>query len=194
MSAAIGDRIDLGKAYRQRSKMSERNPLNPAFVITGTKVLRLDIITACEGDLPEILALQRTAFHEVGIRYDDPDTPPLPQTLNELTDESKGQVFLKAVLDNRIIGAVRCRKDGNVCRISKVMVHPDHQDGGIGQRLMAAAENVFDVTAYELRTGFLDEKNISLYKKLGFVIVGEMERITPTLWFIRMRKERTRSS
>jgi len=152
-------------------------------------VLRLKITKADENDLPEILTLQRLAFYEVGVRYNDMNTTPLPQTLDELTAESKGQVFLKAVYRDRIIGAIRGRLDGNVCRISKVMVHPDHQGRGIGRKLMAAIENEFDVNVYELRTGHLDEITISLYMKLGYVLTGEKEKISDTLWFVRMRKE-----
>ena len=150
----------------------------------------LEIARADENDLPEILDLQRLAFFDAGIRYNDPDTPPLPQTLDELIEESAGQVFFKAVYDGMIIGTVRGRLDGDVCRISKVMVHPGHQNRGVGRRLMAAIENEFNVQVFELRTGHLDEKNISLYGKLGYALTGDKERITQNLWFVRMRKER----
>ena len=156
----------------------------------GMKVLRLEISKACESDMREILELQRLAFFEVGVRYNDPDTTPLPQTLEELIEESKGQVFLKAVHEGKIIGTVRGRLDGNVCRVSKVMVHPDRQNRGIGRMLMASIEKEFDVSVFELRTGHLDERTISLYKKLGYVLTGEKEKISDTLWFVRMRKEK----
>lgn len=148
------------------------------------------ITKVCANDMEEILVLQRAAFYVVGVRYNDPDTTPLPQTLDELVEESKGQVFLKAVHNGRIVGAIRGRLDGDVCRVSKVMVHPDCQNKGIGRKLMAAIENEFDVNIYELRTGHLDEATISLYKKLGYVLTGEKERISETLWFVRMRKEK----
>ena len=167
--------------------------LKSAFGITGAKVLRLEITKACADDMKEILILQREAFYEVGVRYKDPETTPLPQTLNELIEESKGQTFLKAVRNGRIIGAVRGRLDGGVCRVSKVMVHPDCRNKGVGRRLMDAIENEFGVNVYELRTGHLDEMTISLYKKLGYVLTGEKERISDTLWFVRMRKEKKRS-
>jgi len=150
----------------------------------------LRITKVCANDMEEILVLQRAAFYVVGVRYNDPDTTPLPQTLDELVEESKGQVFLKAVHNGRIVGAIRGRLDGDVCRVSKVMVHPDCQNKGIGRKLMAAIENEFDVNIYELRTGHLDEATISLYKKLGYVLTGEKERISETLWFVRMRKEK----
>jgi len=148
-----------------------------------------DILRACRNDMPEIYGLQRLAFYEVGVRYNDPDTPPLPQTLDEFIDESEDQIFLKAVIDGKIVGAVRGRLDGGVCRISKVMVHPDHQNLGIGRSLMNAIEKEFNVTIFELRTGHLDEKSISLYERLGYVLTGEKERVTDTFCFVRMRKQ-----
>jgi len=154
------------------------------------KVLRLEILKADERDMREILDLQRLAFFEVGVRYDDPDTTPLPQTLDELIEESKGQVFLKAVHEGKIIGTVRGRLDGDICRVSKVMVHPDHQGMGIGRMLMASIEKEFDVPVFELRTGHLDERTISLYERLGYILTGEKEQISNALWFVRMRKER----
>jgi len=149
----------------------------------------LEISKAGESDMREILELQRLAFFEVGVRYNDPNTTPLPQTLNELIEESKGQVFLKAVHKGKIIGTVRGRLDGDICRVSKVMVHPDHQGKGVGRMLMASVEKEFNADVFELRTGHLDERTISLYERLGYVLTGEKEKISDTLWFVRMRKE-----
>jgi len=151
----------------------------------------LDILRSDESDLPEILELQRLAFQENALRYGDPDTPPMGQTLEELTEEARYHVTLKAVIDGKIIGFARGCMDGEACHISKVTVHPDHWNRGIGKRLVAAVEDLFDPTAYELVTGHMDEKNIALYKKLGYEICDvPMEKITPTLFFIHMRKEK----
>jgi len=149
---------------------------------------RMEIVKACEEDLPEMLILQRLAFRENAIRYNDPDIPPMPQTLEELTEESRDQIILKAVIDGKLIGTARGRLEGDVCRISKVIVHPDHQNRGIGHMLVAAIESEFDVSAFVLRTGHLDEKNISFYKKMGYEIEGSPEKITESLWFVHMRK------
>jgi len=134
--------------------------------------------------------LQKLAFYDNSIRYNDPNMPPLPQTLEELTEESKGQLFLKAVRDGKIIGTVRGGLDGDVCRVSKVMVLPDHQNQGIAHKLLEAIENEFNVQIFELKTGYLDDKNIHLYEKMGYVMTGEKFWETKTLCFVRMRKEK----
>jgi len=152
----------------------------------------MEITEVDKEDLPEILELQRLAFFENSLRYgNDPKMPPLPQTLDELTEESEGQKFIKAVIDGVIVGTARGCMDGEICRISKMMVHPDHQNKGIGSKLMISIEKEFDARIFELRTGHLDEKNISLYEKMGYALTGEREQITDTLWFVRMRKDRT---
>ena len=138
-------------------------------------------------DLPEILDLQKLAFHENAMRYNDFNIPPLTQTIDELTRESKSHVILKAVIDNKIIGSVRsCQKD-DYAYIGRLIVHPDYQNQGIGRRLMIAIENEFDVPKYKLTTGHLDDKNIELYSKLGYKI-GEKEKISENLYFIHMEK------
>ena len=151
----------------------------------------MDILRADEGDLPEILELQRLAFQENALRYEDPDTPPMRQTLEELTEEAKHHITLKAVIDGKIVGTARGCMEGEACHISKVIVHPDHWNRGIGKRLVVAVEDIFDNQLYVLVTGHKDEKNIALYKKLGYEICDvPMEKITPTLFFIHMRKEK----
>lgn len=151
----------------------------------------MDILTADDGDLPEILELQRLAFRENALRYEDPDIPPLRQTLEELTEEARHNVTLKAVIDEKIVGIARGRMEGGVCHISKVVVHPDHWNKGIGKRLVVAVEDVFNAPVYELVTGHMDKKNISLYEKLGYEICDDpLVKITHSLFFIHMRKQK----
>jgi len=53
---------------------------------------------------------------------------------------------------------------------------------------MSVIENEFETHVYRLFTGHLDDKNISLYSKLGYVIYGEREYVSPELSFIHMEK------
>lgn len=146
------------------------------------------ILTAAQNDLAEILALQKLAYRENVIRYNDENIPPMIETLDEMTEQFKIYTFLKAVVDGEIIGSVRgCMQDG-FAYIERLIVHPDKQNQGIGRKLMAAIEQKFDTPVFRLFTGHLDDKNISLYSKLGYVIYGEKVQITPTLFFVNMEK------
>ena len=147
----------------------------------------IKILKSDANDLPEILELQRLSFAENAIRYNDQNIPPLRQTLDELIEEAKSHIILKAVDGAKIVGSVRgCRKPDH-CYIGRLIVHPDYQNQGIGRRLMAAMENELGGSAFELTAGHLDDKNISLYGKLGYKAYGT-EKISDNLSLIKMRK------
>jgi len=137
----------------------------------------------------EILDIQKMAFRENAVRYDDPDITQLTDTLDDLLERVRGHIVLKAVADSVIVGSVKGMQIGNRCRISNLIVHPDHWNRGIGRRLMASIEDEFDADVFELVTGYKDEKNISLYGKLGYRITeGYFEKVTENLYFIHMSK------
>ena len=148
----------------------------------------MKITRAMASDLPEILALQKLAFQENAIRYNDSNISPLRQTLDELIEEAQTHVILKAVVQDKIIGSVRGVLRADHAYIGRVIVHPDYQNQGIGRKLMTAIENEFDTTKFELVAGYLDDKNIALYTKLGYQIYGE-EKESENLSFVQMRKE-----
>jgi ribosomal protein S18 acetylase RimI-like enzyme len=120
-------------------------------------------------DAEEILTLQKLAYLEEAAFYDDYTIPPLNQTLEETEAEFKEQLVLKTTLDGKIIGSVRAYMEEGTCFIGKLIVHPDHQNWGIGTRLMHEIENRFDqAVRYELFTGYRSERNLHLYRKLGY--------------------------
>ncbi len=101
--------------------------------------------------------------------YNDYTIPPLIETIEEMKNVFPQQTFLKAVIDNKIVGSVRGYKEGDTCHIGRLIVHPDFQNQGIGSKLMNEIEHNFkDIKKYELFTGHKSEKNIYLYKKLGY--------------------------
>jgi ribosomal protein S18 acetylase RimI-like enzyme len=131
--------------------------------------LVIDIYEATEVDSTEILEIQKLAFHGQGAVYDDFTLPPLVQTLAELVRDFRTYAFSKAFLDGKIVGSVRGRTESDTCFISRLIVHPDYQNRGIGKKLMHAIENKFKgASRYELFTGNKSEKNLALYTKLGY--------------------------
>ena len=139
-------------------------------------------------DLEEVLNLQKLAYHENAMRYNDFAIPPLTQTLEDLKEESKSSIILKVVEDRMIVGSVRAfEKDGS-CYIGRLIVHPDYQNKGIGKKLMKAIEKCFEGVRFELFTGHLDEKNLAFYEKLDYKRFRE-EKINHSLWFVYLEKK-----
>jgi ribosomal protein S18 acetylase RimI-like enzyme len=120
-------------------------------------------------DAREILALQKLAYRSEAEIHADFSIPPLTQTLAETIAEFEHQLVLKAAIAGEIIGSVRaCVKQGT-CYISKLIVHPDHQNQGIGTRLLHEIEGRFShAQRYELFTGHKSERNLYLYRKVGY--------------------------
>jgi ribosomal protein S18 acetylase RimI-like enzyme len=130
----------------------------------------LQIEQANVADAEAILALQKLAYRSEASIYDDFQIPPLRQTLAEMQQDIARQLVLKATLAGRIVGSVRGHEREGACHIGRLIVDPARQNRGIGRRLMAAIEARFPgVRRYELFTGHRSERNLALYRKLGYV-------------------------
>jgi ribosomal protein S18 acetylase RimI-like enzyme len=130
-------------------------------------------VTICKAgieDLPEILALQKSAYLGEAEIYQDFTMQPLQQTMDQIIHEYNSGLFLKAIHDNQIIGSVRAREDGETCYIGKLVVKPELQNKGIGSQLLKEIENRFyHLQRYELFTGQKNLRNLKFYKKHGYI-------------------------
>lgn len=146
------------------------------------------IIKADKGDLSEILDLQYLAYQSEARLFDNEDIPPLNQTLADVENEYQRGIILKAIDDDKtIIGSVRAFCDNGTVYIGKLMVHPSKQGHGIGTQLLLEMEKQYPKQRYELFTSTRSEKNIVLYKKLGYKIFDE-KQVTEELRFVYMEK------
>lgn len=116
----------------------------------------------------ELLTLQRAAYVSEAQLYDDPRLPALVQTMAELVEELTASWCVGAWSGSRLVGAVRSREDGGRLHIGRLVVAPDLQGRGIGQRLLAAAEAGTRLSEATLFTGALSEANLRLYRRLGY--------------------------
>ncbi len=145
---------------------------------------------ATVSDADEIILLQRLAYKSEADLYHDYNIPPMTQTVKEIQDEFEHKMFLKAVVDKKIVGSVRAHGEGDTCHIGRLMVHPEYQNCGIGRKLMYGIENLFEsCKRYELFTGHKSEKNISLYKNLRYKIF-KTEKINDKVSLVYLEKIR----
>ena len=85
------------------------------------EILNLKVIKAGDEDLEEILNLQKLAYQSEAKIYNDFKIQPLTQTLAELMDEFKKQVFFKVVEKDIIIGSIRGFEKDGTCFVNKVL-------------------------------------------------------------------------
>ncbi len=129
----------------------------------------LRIEKALENNLVEILDLQKNAFISEAKINNDYTIPPLTQTMESIVNEFKNSVFLKATIDNKIVGSVRAYERDGICNIGRLIVHPNFENRGIGTKLMVSIEELFkNCNKYEVFTGKKSNKNLYLYSKLGY--------------------------
>lgn len=151
----------------------------------------MNIEQATIHDAAEILTLQKLAYTSEAEIYNDFTIPPLHQTLAEIEAEFAEQSFLRHCANGRIAGSVRAYANEATCFIGKLIVHPQYQNQGIGTRLLEEIENAFDqVERYELFTGHRSEKNLHLYRKLGYRIFRS-HKLTEDLTLVFMEKDRS---
>jgi ribosomal protein S18 acetylase RimI-like enzyme len=139
-------------------------------------------------DAQAILDLQKLAYQSEAALYDDTTIPPLTQTVESMRADFERHTILKVTEAGRIIGSVRGRLEGDTCHIGRLIVHPDYQGQGIGTRLMGEIERQFASAArFELFTGDRSERNLYLYRKLGYSVFRE-EQLTSNVRLVYLEK------
>ena len=101
---------------------------------------------AQECDLKAILELQYLAYQSEAKLFNSSDIPPLKQTIEEVYEEFKKGIILKATDETeKIIGSVRAYKENETVYIGKLMVHPSMQKKGIGTNLLSEIETALRI-------------------------------------------------
>ena len=148
----------------------------------------MKILLAKLNDCSEILALQKLAYRQEAEIYNDFSIPPLHQTMEEIEQEFALQIFIKAVIDQKIVGSIRAYEADHICYIGKVIVHPEYQDRGIGSKMMHKIESLFpSVKRFELFTGENSNKNLHFYQKLGYTLFKK-EKLSDKVSLVYLEK------
>ena len=154
--------------------------------VDGNLSISLSFVVLSEDDSTIALPV---ADLPVKVYTNDYNIPPLTQTLEEIIEEFDEQLFLKATIDNTIIGSVRAYLQNSSCFIGRLIVHTNCQKKGIGTKLMCEIENRFShANRSELFTGHRSEQNIRFYQKLGYNII-RIEQINDNLKFVYLEKK-----
>ncbi|GII98584.1 ribosomal protein S18 acetylase RimI-like enzyme [Sediminihabitans luteus] len=132
--------------------------------------LRIDVVP--DETAGELLTLRRAAFVTEAQIHDDPNIPPLTQTLHELRDDmaADGVVTLGAWDGHRLVGSVRVEIEGQKATLGRLAVAPDQQGRGIGTQLMFAVLPYLpeETTEVWVFTGKDSARNLALYQQQGY--------------------------
>ena len=178
--------------------------------IDQTLFLRAD-----KSDAPEILALQKIAYQSEAELYGDDSLPATQQTLEDLESdferapdrvaalangshapgnghsEADQIVFLKAVVNGKIIGSIRGFALGETAYLRRMIVHPYFRRRGIGRRLLKEIESAFpDAKRFEAKTGHQSKRNLFQLSQGGYQVF-RTEPFTPNINWVYLQKDRT---
>jgi ech hydrogenase subunit C len=165
-------------------------------------------------DAAAILALQKTVFQSETEAYGDDSLPAMQQSLQDIEEEFDSQpsraveplgargsgtgadaatdrvVFLKAVINGKVIGSIRGHAEGSDVHLRRLIVHPYFRGRGIGRRLIDEIEKVFpNARRFETKVGHRNERSLLRFGKLGYAQFKN-EQFTPAIMWIYLQKER----
>ena len=99
-------------------------------------------------------------------------------------------IFLKAVVNGKIIGSIRGYAIDGTAYLSRLNVHPYFRRRGIGRRLLDEIEQVFpQVNRFETKTGHQSKRNLFQLSKRGYETF-KTEPFTPTITWVYLQKDR----
>jgi ech hydrogenase subunit C len=147
-------------------------------------------LRAEKSDAPGILDLQKTAGQCEAEIYNDENLPALQQTLAELQNDFDRATYIKAVMNDKIIGSVRGQARDGTAYVSGVVVHPYYQHHKIGRRLVKEIEKAFpNAKRFEAFTGRPNVRGLQLLGQAGYSEF-KTEPFTPAITWVYLQKER----
>ena len=169
-------------------------PHHEAKGITAMKEeYRLTFRLGEEKDYPAVLDIQRRAYQLKEVPLYGDNLPPLGETPDSIREElAKGKQLLVAEHDGVVVGSMRfaMQEDGTVYW-GRLSVDPDLQGRGIGQRLVAAVEEMHpEASGFVLDCGEKSAENFHIYSKMGYVKTGEGFQVPGGPYVLVMRKGR----
>lgn len=132
-------------------------------------------------DAEKLWTMQVQAFQKLLDKYQDLETNPANETKEKIkTKLLQKQTFFYYIYEgNDIVGAIRVidKKDGSRKRVAPVFIMEKFCNKGLAQKAFCEIERIHGKDNWELDTIFQEKGNCYLYEKLGYIRIGEIDRI-----------------
>lgn len=122
-------------------------------------------------DAPCIWEMQKTAFQKLLLKYEDYDTNPAREPL-----ENIGAV------------SVTDREDGSAKRLAPIFLLPQFEGRGYGQTVIREVERIHGVHGWELDTIAQEDKLCYFYEKMGYIQTGEKIPVNENMTLVLYKK------
>ena len=133
----------------------------------------VNIRIAIDDDRPRLVAMINAAFaietFLEGTRTDDVRLASMMQ---------RGEILLAENAHRQLLACIYVENRGNRGYLGMLAVHPAHQRSGLGQKMLAAAENRFRAQgceAVDIAVLSLRPELLPIYQRFGFVETGTEE-------------------
>ncbi|MCH4825457.1 GNAT family N-acetyltransferase [Planococcus halocryophilus] len=138
--------------------------------------MKIELIKAEVSDATSILAMQKKSFMPLLMKYQDMNTNPANETLEQVLTRitMSDSFFYKIVQEKKMVGAIRVKYGGeDRFWISPIFVDPRFQGLGIARAAMKLAEEQHvEAKVWELATILEEEANCRFYEKIGYQSTG----------------------
>ncbi|MEV6494151.1 bifunctional NAD(P)H-dependent oxidoreductase/GNAT family N-acetyltransferase [Actinoplanes sp. NPDC051633] len=163
-AAAVGVLDELVRLAHALRPMRERSGATPG-PLPGSYLRRLT-----PEDAPEVTVLQRCCWMDEAIVNETTAIPALHESLEDIRAWLAGWHTTGLLLDGRLVGMVRTRRDGDDWHVGRLAVAPDLRGHGLGRRLLHIAEAAAEPGCRRilLTTGARSERNLALYRSEGY--------------------------
>lgn len=152
----------------------------------------VELRRAEEKDAETIWKLQREAFAELLVKYQDYDTSPANEAIERIIAKLKQpySYFYYIMDDKKVVGVIRIvdKKDGSRKRISPIFIKQEERNRGYGQAAIMEAENIHGQAHWKLATILQEEGNCYLYEKMGYHKTGQTTTINDKMTIVGYEK------
>ena len=154
--------------------------------------MRLELRLAFTEDAPAIWEMQKIAFRGLLERYQDYDTSPANQSLDQLRlrCSQKDRYYYFIDVDGNPVGvlSVTDKQDGSRKRLCPMFILPQFQGRGYAQEAMRQTEKIHGERGWELDTILQEERLVHLYEKMGYRKTGKTAAVNPRMTLVFYQK------